>query len=256
MNPSSRRPSGNRLLILLDYDGTLTPIRRYPGQARLSPRMRALLRALDRRPGTRVGIVSGRSIAALRRLAGLGKFLYVGNHGLEAEGPGLRYVHPGARRAVPRLRRIASELQAALRGMPGAVVEWKRLSLSVHWRAVPTAKRRAFHRRVREVLARWAGQVRVSDGRRIVEVRPPVDWDKGRAVAWLQRRLRVPGKSLLYAGDDRTDEDAFKRVNRAGGVTVHVGTFRNTAAAWRLDGPRDVERLLTIVRAQPWNRQT
>ena len=244
------------MLVLADFDGTLAPIRPRPDQARLSPRFRALLRQLARRDGLILGVVSGRSITTLRRLIRVPGLVYAGNHGLELEGRGFRFVLPAAERSAPALRQIARQLRRALRDVPGAIVESKELSLSVHSRAVSPALARVFHRRLRDILGPWArrGQVQLTRGHGVVEIRPPVAWHKGSAVEWLRRRLKVPGTRVVYFGDDRTDEDAFRAVNRIGGMSVRVGPGPS-AAAWRLRGPADVERLLAKLRALPWNNK-
>jgi len=89
------------------------------------------------------------------------------------------------------------------------------------------------------------GALRVTQGRRVVEIRPPVDWDKGHAIAWFFEyaldRKRPAQTRLIYLGDDRTDEDAFQAVNRLGGISVFVGRpTRRTAATYRLKDPHDV----------------
>jgi trehalose-phosphatase len=235
-----------RLFLLMDYDGTLTPIRPMPGQALLDRKTRGLLRRVSAR-GIRLGFVSGRPVASLRRLVRLPGAVYVGNHGLEISGPGVAFTHPGALRAVPRLARIGAALERALHPVRGALVEQKRLSLSVHWRLVPSAQRRAFRRRTRGVLAPWTarGAVRVAEGKRVVEVRPPAAWHKGSAVAWLLRHPRGRAGTVMYLGDDRTDEDAFRSVNRLGGISVFVGPHPGgSAARWWLRNPREVSELL------------
>jgi trehalose-phosphatase len=232
-------------LLLFDYDGTLTPIRHTPERATLAPAVRALLRQLADASDTHVGLVSGRALRVLERLARLRGLIYVGNHGLEIHGPGMRFVHPGAQQAAGRMARIARQLQAELRDLPGALVEPKGLTVSVHWRRVPPAAVGRWRRRVNRVLGPWrrTGAVRVTYGKRVVEVRPPVAWDKGEAVRWLLKRL--PADTVVYLGDDRTDEAAFRAVNHAGGCSVFVGrNGRRTAACCRLSGPAAVRRFL------------
>jgi trehalose-phosphatase len=106
-----------------------------------------------------------------------------------------------------------------------------------------------FHRQVRRVLAVLVarGAVRVTRGKCVLEVRPQTRWDKGSAVAWLDRRCDTRGR-VLYLGDDRTDEDAFRAANRLGGISIAVGTRPGrTAARWWLPGPRDVGKLLSLI---------
>ena len=235
-----------RFLLLLDYDGTLAPIRPTPELARLDPGIRRLLRRLSRRGGMQLGFISGRSLSELRKMVGVPGAVYAGNHGYELEGPGIRFTHPKAQSVSPVLARIASKLRRALRAIPGAWVESKRLSLSVHWRKVSAAHEAGFHRAVLRTVAPWIakGRVRITPGKRVVEVRPPAAWNKGAVVAWLMRAYGCPRGGVLYAGDDWTDEDAFRVVNRVHGISIFVGPPVTTAARWRVRGPKQMHRLL------------
>jgi trehalose-phosphatase len=144
------------------------------------------------------------------------------------------------------MSRIGRQLRLALRGVPGALVESKGLSLSVHYRLVPRAQQRWFHRRAQAVLTPWEHRrrVRVTHGKQVVEVHPPVQWDKGRAVEWLGRRLGRHGLNI-YLGDDRTDEDAFRAVNRKRGISVFVGSHATRSRArWWVKGTRETQQLL------------
>ncbi|PIQ84749.1 MAG: trehalose-phosphatase [Candidatus Omnitrophica bacterium CG11_big_fil_rev_8_21_14_0_20_63_9] len=243
-NAFERRLQGRPIQwVLTDFDGTLAPIRRHPDQAGLSGASRAALQRLMRDVGVSVAIVSGRSISQLRALVRLPGAVYIGNHGLEMSGPSVRFVHPGARRARPVLRRIAGQLRRALRDVPGSLVEDKGLSLSVHWRRVRPSDVEQFYRKLKNVLAPWVRRraVRVARGKRVVEIRPPVVWHKGSAVEWLMKRSGSSKSLVIMFGDDRTDEDAFRAVNRCFGISVYVGRRPGgTAARWRLDGPREV----------------
>lgn len=242
-------------LLLLDYDGTLAPIVRNPARAVLGVRRRALLRRLARLPGVRVGIVSGRELAWLRRQVGVPGLLYVGNHGLEMSGPGLRFVHAPARRHAETMRRLAARLRAALRGIPGAVVEAKGLTLSVHRRMVPPSQRPVVRHRAAAVLDPLvlAGRIRITRGKQVLEVRPPVAWTKGEAVGRLSRRYRAAGGALWYVGDDMTDEDAFRAVNRSGGISILLGRRRRSAAQWRVRSLGALERGLRLLE-RAWTR--
>lgn len=233
-----------RLLLLTDFDGTLAPIVRHAAHARITGSTRRLLHALSRLRGVRVGVVSGRAASWLRQRVRLASLIYVGNHGLEIQGPGARFVHPLARHYVPSQARLARELRIALADLPRAWVEAKRFTLSVHWRAVAPRDVPAFHHRTRTVLAPWsaAGRIQLTTGKRVIEIRPPIPWDKGNAVDWLAKRY---GGTVWYLGDDQTDEAAFRAVNRRNGVSVLVGHRGATAARWALATPSEVRRLLS-----------
>lgn len=241
------------LLVLTDFDGTLTPIVPTPDQARLPAGMKRILRALSLADGIQVGVVSGRSVSGVRQLIRLRGLVYVGNHGLEIQGPRVRFVHPAAARAIPVLRRIAARGRAALREIRGAIVESKRLSLSIHYRLVNASRLAQFQRCVRRALAPWVGRrsVRVTRGKRVIEVRPPVAWHKGSAVDWLMKAYRCRRGAVIYVGDDRTDEDAFRAVNRHRGISIVVGPPRQASAArWRLNSPDEVGKMFALIVAE------
>jgi len=145
------------------------------------------------------------------------------------------------------MARLARGLAEEVLPILGAFVEDKGYSLSVHWRNVRPSAVRRFHRLVYGALESWQarGVARVTLGKRVIEVRPPVAWDKGSAVEWLMRRYGYRAGELVYFGDDRTDEDAFRAVHRWRGVSVCVGSgARVSCARWRLDGPSEVLELL------------
>lgn len=246
--------SAGRVLVVLDYDGTLAPIVDHPSKARLPIATKGLLGRLARQPGVRVALLSGRCLSDLKRLVGVRGLYYGGNHGLELQGPSLRYVNPVARANRPFVKRIADELKIILRSVPGAWVEEKGLTLSVHRRNVPQGASRRFRRLVAQLTAPYVkqGAIRVTRGKRVIEVRPPVDWDKGETVKWLLRRLAARGgvrrTAVICLGDDETDEDAFALVNHAGGISVRVGgPARRTVAEYRLKDAGEVSTWLRVL---------
>lgn len=246
--------SAKSLFLFVDYDGTLTPLADHPSHARLQVDTKRLLRRSAGLPGVRVALVSGRALRDLKRMVGIRGLYYVGNHGLELEGPNLHYVNPIAKSNRPLLKQIAGKLKAALRAIPGAWVEEKGLTVSIHWRRVPQSASRTFHRLVGQCLSPYLtrGAVRLIHGKRVIEVRPPVGWDKGKAVAWLLSRLGGghvgPQPLAMYFGDDRTDEDAFRVVNRLRGLSVVVGRpTRGSAARYWLKDVREVKAWLQML---------
>lgn len=240
-----------RLLLLLDVDGTLVRIAKHPSLVRLPASTKQLLTQLADYPKVSVVLVSGRALACLKALVGIRNLCYVGNHGLELQGRTWRYVHPVAQRRRPLLRQIARDFTRLLRPIRGAWVEEKGLSLSLHWRQVPRSAQRRFQQLVAGRLALYTRRrrIRVMRGKRVIDIRPPVRWGKGDAVAWLLRRMsRSPTAIkpfMIYVGDDQTDEDAFRVVNRLGGMTVFVGgPARATRARYWLKNPREVHAWL------------
>ena len=259
--PSLERPiaSAKSLLLFLDYDGTLVPITAHPSKVLLPASTKRLIEQLTHQRGVRVVLISGRALRDLKARVGVPDLYYVGNHGLELQGDRLWYVNPVAQTSRLLLKRVARTLKASLQQVPGAWVEEKDLTLSLHWREVPPS----FQRRFRQIVARCTSSyltphtIHVTQGKQVIEIRPPVQWGKGDVVAWLRRRLvpssgRAARALLVYLGDDETDEEAFRVVNRSRGLSVFVGSrLRATAARWRVCTPRDVrETLRRILQAR------
>ena len=241
------------LVLLLDFDGTLAPIAPTPGKATLLAGTRLLLQELNRCPRVCLGLVSGRQVTNLKERVSLRGVICAGNHGLELRGRGYTFCHPAATRARPTLLRLVRRLRRGLARTPKVWVQWKGLSCSIHWRLVPDADRPAMHRIIHDIVRDDArrGRVRVTAGKQVTELRPPVQWNKGSIVSWLLGRTASDGfrsPLVVYAGDDQTDEDAFRRVNRAGGVSVLVGPpGTQTAARYRLRDPREVAAWLRLI---------
>jgi trehalose-phosphatase len=248
---SKRLKAARRVLLLCDYDGTLTPIVDRPELADLSEKTRQLLQALVGQSRFTVSIISGRALADLRQRVGISDIIYAGNHGLEIEGPGIGLVNPLAEEMRPVFRLINQVLNKALTPIKGVRVEDKGLTVSVHYRMVEEGKseevRNIFERVI--ATARSLGKVRITSGKKVYEVRPAVDWDKGEAIALLIDRYgRTKAKKELlpiFLGDDQTDEDGFKVIEKHGGISVFVGEkTTDSAAHYYLKSPAEVEQFL------------
>ena len=213
------------LLLLLDVDGTLSPIAPRPDYATVPEDTRDVLRALTRTAGVHVALISGRSVADVRRMIGVDRAWVIGNHGMEVAEAGRP---PRAREAVAPYEAIIREAvrrcEEIARDKPGVLVENKRWTMSVHYRLA--------HPRIvpslEEDVSTVATQLRLllTHGKEVLELRPPVDIDKGVAAVDLARRLHaIEGGSVFCAGDDRTDEDMFRSLRDAyaRSVTVRVG---------------------------------
>ena len=238
-----------RLLVALDFDGTLSPLIDAPMDARMLPAARAALEALTVTPATTVALVSGRSLADLRVIAEHrddSPILLAGSHGAEHWVPG---GEPGGepgdgpsvaeREERDRLRAAAEDLIA---GIPGAWIEPKEFGFAVHSRTVAAADRAAVNDRVDALMVGEAPTWRRRTGHRIVEYAFR-DVGKDAAVAWL--RARTGATAVLFAGDDVTDEDALASLD-AGDVGVRVGAG-DTAASVRVDGIPELAALLVLL---------
>lgn len=245
LDPLLSDPS--RAAILTDVDGTLAPIVARPEDAAVPAHASALLARLCRRFGL-VACVSGRPAAEARRLVGVAEIAYAGNHGLELLLPG-----EAEPQLDPSLQGAAGDAAAFLAGLDGAALaaaglraEDKGPIQALHWRGA--ADERAAEARAHEIAAE-GGRAGLEPhwGRKVLELRPPGGGGKGAAVAAL---LAADGiAAAVYAGDDRTDLDAFRRLRdlREQGeleASICVGVISSEAppeldeeADLRVDGP-------------------
>lgn len=240
------------ILLMLDFDGTLAPIRRRPDEAGLSPGMRKTLKALASNPRISPAIISGRSLSDVRGRVGIGGMTYAGCHGLEMRGPGWSYVHPKAARLRPLLKRAASELSAALGGLPGVMVEDKGLAVAVHYRKAGARGAGAAERAVSCTLSKYRNRLKPGRGRKVLELLPDVAWDKGRAVELLLGRHRAQAPCPVYIGDDLTDEAAFRAV-RGRGLGILVESRERSggsAAGFRMGSVAQVRRFLASLNSR------
>lgn len=230
------------LIVFLDYDGTLVGIRKRPGLALLSPRRRSLLEALRRTAA--VVVVTGRSLAEARRLVGIPSLDRIGNHGFEIAHGGRTWVHPAADAHRAALRSALRRIRARTRDLDGVLVEDKGLTAGVHYRLLDHPRIGRLRAIVLEEIGRAEGSLKATFGKKVIEIRPDVDWDKGQGVLEYLRRLGPePGRSLLYIGDDRTDEDAFRAL-KGRATTILVGRGRRSAAEFSVRGVSQVWSLL------------
>ncbi len=248
---SRRLKAASRVLLLCDYDGTITPIVERPELADLSEKMRQLLQALTRQRHFTVGIISGRALADLRQRVGIDNVIYAGNHGLEIEGPGIDLVNPLAEEMRPVFHLIDQVLKKALAPIRGVQVEDKGLTISVHYRLAEESKSEEVKNIFERVIAtaRSLGKVVITSGKKVYEVRPAVDWDKGEAIALLIDRYgrTKAAKELLpiFLGDDQTDEDGFKAIEKHSGISILVGEKPvHSGARYYLKSPAEVEQFL------------
>jgi trehalose-phosphatase len=221
--------------IVSDLDGTLAPIVARPEDAQVPLRPRELLAELADRFAL-VACVSGRRAADARSLVGLDELTYVGNHGFERLDPGEvePTLLPELVDAEAKVERFASKhLDPAEVDAAGLRIEDKGPIRALHWRgAVAEAEAEASAREI--AAAAEAEGLEARWGRKVLELRPPVDVDKGTALAALLRPARLT--AALYAGDDRTDLDGFRALSamREAGTlsaTVSVGIAADESPA-------------------------
>jgi trehalose 6-phosphate phosphatase len=243
-----KRLPDQRIAVFLDYDGTLTPISPHPEEALLSSEMRATIQKLSQQ--TVVGVVSGRDKKNIQELVAVPNLFYIGNHGFDIEGPpatnlGLQV----GVECLPMMEKCYRELQSKLMDIPGVQFEPKRLTITIHYRFVEEKNVHLVYELMRQVVEQYP-QLKMSGGKKVLEVRPNIDWNKGRAVLWVCEKLGLLKENpyfILYLGDDLTDEDAF-RVLPDSGAGILVGNHSDqTFADYHLRDPSQVKLFLDII---------
>mmetsp|Transcript_37329 Transcript_37329/g.98754 ORF Transcript_37329/g.98754 Transcript_37329/m.98754 type:complete len:319 (+) Transcript_37329:44-1000(+) len=263
---------GRQPVFFLDYDGTLAPIVDEPDRAFISDQTRETVRRLAESQWP-VGLISGRSNDKLRAFLQLDGVYLAGSHGVDVVGPSGYVGGPDPAQlvgaaALDALKAARGALDATLGDLPGYLTEDNVYCITAHYRMVDASQHDHVCAAVQSILAEHPC-LKHKDGKMVHELRPAIDWDKGRAVEWLYQRLargmsesdlheselpprasdvtfeasRRPRSLLpIYIGDDVADEDAFRAVARLGGIGIKVAEGdvapHSTAATRSLTQPQ------------------
>lgn len=243
---------GKHLLIFCDYDGTLTAIAKTPDKAIIPNGIKELINKLSQTSDCRIVVISGRTIKDIRNKIRLKNVIYAGNHGLEISGCGFRFKAQVSRRYKNVLRTIKNDLASKLLCISGVLLEDKGISVSVHYRLVSGEDVPSVKAIVGDVVLSYMEneEVKVKHGKEVIEIMPPIEWDKGKATLWILEKQRglLEKKRILpvYFGDDITDEDAFD-VLKNRGITVFVGRPKLSKAKYYLRNTGEVAKVLKYI---------
>ncbi|KAM1052762.1 hypothetical protein ACFX13_000352 [Malus domestica] len=256
---------GKQIVMFLDYDGTLSPIVEDPDRAFMSDAMRKTVKKVARCFPT--AIVSGRCRDKVYKFVRLAELYYAGSHGMDIKGPakGSKYMKVSqgvlcqpASEFLPMIDEVYRLLVDKTKSTPGAKVENNKFCLSVHFRCVDEKKWNELFLQVRSILKEYS-MLKLTQGRKVLEIRPTIKWDKGKALEFLLESLGYANCTdvfPVYIGDDRTDEDAFKVLRERGqgfGILVSKGP-KETNATYSLQEPAEVMDFLQ--RLVEWKRQS
>ncbi len=231
-----------QFVIFLDYDGTLTPIRERPSEAVLSNSMHYCLNHLSRHYPT--VIMSGRELKNLQKLINIASLFYSGNHGFEFEGP--QYSYEIGQGFKEEIKEVYDSLYQCLFSIPDCFIENKTFSLSVHYRLVEKKYRHLIEKEIERIMVEHP-HLKKHLGKKVYEIRPNINWNKGIASTSILNRFKAKNHKLIpiYIGDDVSDEDAFEAF-KATGITIKVAEkLHHTKAHYYLDSPLEVQNFLT-----------
>jgi len=248
------------LLLMTDYDGTLTPIVDDPADAILADDTREQLLRIARSPRGSVAVISGRGLEDLRTRVGVPEVIYAGCHGLEIMGPGLEFRHPDALAQQSMLWAVGEILVRRAPAVSGMRVEPKGLAVAVHYRHVPPDEIRRVEIELARAIREQGSRLKIFHGTKVIEVLPQVAWTKGECARFIQEHVLPSGSGpslspplcpplWMYLGDDWTDEHAFEVLSGLA-LTVRVGDLvPSSKAAYRLKDVAEVRELLAAMAA-------
>ncbi|MFC1480255.1 trehalose-phosphatase [Candidatus Omnitrophota bacterium] len=236
-----------KTVLFLDYDGTLTPIVGRPEDALISSNMRDAVKKISEK--CQVSIISGRFIEDVRNLLGIKDLLYAGSHGFDIQGEGFSMVHPKAKEVIPVVADAIERLTSKLGDIEGLLVEKKKFSVAVHYRLVDEDKYLPQIKEEVETIASENASLRLMNGKKVFELLPNIEWDKGKAIKWILEALKITWNdaNIIYIGDDVTDEFAFRMLRTRGTGIIVSDEEKISSADFRLNSPEEVRELFEKV---------
>ncbi|XP_019200454.1 PREDICTED: probable trehalose-phosphate phosphatase 2 [Ipomoea nil] len=264
-----RGAKGKRIVVFLDYDGTLSPIVNDPDKAFMSDLMRSTLSEVATHFPT--AIISGRSREKVYRFVKLDEVYYAGSHGMDIMGPAKQLesddrkyqtktldnkgnvftLFQPAQDFLPQIKKMLSELKEKTSDVDGVLVEDNMFCISVHHRNVLKEDHGLVKKKVEAVLSNYP-KFHLTKGLEVLEIRPTIKFNKGDALLYLLETLGFANsKNVLpfYIGDDNTDEDAFKVLkSRKQGCPIIVSCVpKESLASYSLRNPSEVQSFLMLL---------
>lgn len=234
-----------KFIVCLDYDGTLTPIVSDPTAAELPDDNREIITNLSNHAP--VAVISGRDLQDLKSTIEIDSIIYAGSHGFDISGPDdLKMVHESEKEITPALDEAENQLKEHLKDIEGANIERKRFAIAVHYRNVEDNE---VVQSVKNEVQKEADRqeiLKTGSGKKIMELKPNIDWNKGYALNWLTKKMNWNTEKYLriYIGDDITDEDGFEAL-KEDGIGILVGSHgEKTSASFTLKDTDEVTKFL------------
>lgn len=233
-----------KFVLFLDFDGTLSPIVSNPKDAELPDANREIIQKLSE--FIPVAVISGRDRKDVKSKVAIDTIIYAGSHGFDISGPeNLEMNHESEKEVTPALNKAEKNLNEQLKNIKGVIIERKKFAIAVHYRNVKDSKVQKVTEEVDKELRKHP-VLKGGSGKKVLELKPDIDWNKGRALDWLTEKLGWDKNKYvrIYIGDDITDEDAFKTI-KGNGIGILVGSHgKRTSATYILQDPGEVTKFL------------
>ncbi|MBP6060526.1 MAG: trehalose-phosphatase [Candidatus Pacebacteria bacterium] len=233
----------SNFILLLDFDLTLSPLVKNPEDAILPDDTRILLKKLSKR--VRIAIITGRTIMDIKKRIKLGNITYIGNHGLEHETRGVITSIPLSITTKKGLQEMKQRFLHLKRKYPGVIIEDKKIILALHYRLLSLQDERVFMKDVKKIKTELKKyDFRITFDKKTFEVKPNVKDDKGTAALFVLKKFGNY-KQVIYIGDSKTDEDAFRVLPH--GVTIRVGKSKHSSAKYYVRNTTEVKKILAWI---------
>ncbi len=235
------------MLLVLDRDGTLTPITPDPAKAIIEHQVIELLSRISRLPGISIAVLSARSLKHLTGDFNASEILLAGNYGLEIKGPGgITFLHPTAAAYKQQITTFRQEIEKAVAPETATILDDHDFSLCLHFHLTTQPLQPSLHNLMHNLSSHFQPLL-VKRLPTSYEIMPPVEWNKGTAISKIISLLKNKPESLLFAGDSEADEPGFKLVNNVGGISIRIGPLGPTTATFKLEQPCDLIIFLNLL---------
>ncbi|MCX7926650.1 MAG: trehalose-phosphatase, partial [Candidatus Omnitrophica bacterium] len=255
---NKQRIKNKKIIIFLDYDGTLAEITPVPSQAKLSEEMQETIQRLNSLSDVLVVIVSGRKLEDVKTMVGIRGILYVGNHGLEI---GNNSIPSEALEFSCSIRKdLIEKIEKSLRKQKTTKenndvwIEDKTYTLTIH---CPDAEFGKVWREVVKLISTgsFKNKVKIDKGKNVIELKPKINCDKGVAVKNILEKIDIADAIIIAIGDDQTDENMFREVNKRKGTTASVGNTDSSAKYYLKNVSEVQEGLKKIIKLKEEGKQ-
>jgi trehalose 6-phosphate phosphatase len=244
--------SRSSVVLFLDYDGTLVDFQKKPDEVSTPKHIQTLIDELTCHPSITVIVITGRTLDNIRSLVDSRNIIIAGLHGFEIQFPGQKYfVWEKAKETQDVIKKIKTKSLQKFHHRKDVYIEDKKFTLAFHYRQVPLGESDGLVEQFKEIYRKYdiEKKLEVLHGDKVLEIRPR-GWDKGKAVEMILKKLNIANHSfsLIYIGDDTTDEDAFVYLKDRG-ITIYVKnkSQRKTHARYYVNNPKEVYRFLQLI---------